>query len=150
MNELPYIDTPTDFQQELKRVALLRKNGKLKERRLYRLTKEERKIIHAKTGGKCHVCGQEVSVDKFEADHVKSYSSGGTSVTDNFLPACRTCNNYRWHYLPDEFKWILKLGVWARTEIAKETEIGKQMVSVFVGREKIREARRRNPRISAG
>ncbi|MEP6513915.1 MAG: HNH endonuclease signature motif containing protein [Parafilimonas sp.] len=134
MNELPYIDTPTTFQQELKGIAALRKSGKLKAKRQYRLTKEERKIIHMKTGGKCQVCGQEVLVDKFEADHVKSYSSGGTSITDNFLPACRTCNNYRWHYLPAEFQWILKLGVWARTEIANDSDLGRLMANVFIGR----------------
>ncbi|WP_018613223.1 HNH endonuclease [Segetibacter koreensis] len=146
MNELPFIDDPIHFHQELKRIAALRKHGKVKKDRIYRLTKEERKIIHAKTGGKCHVCGKDVLVDKFEADHVKSHSSGGTSLTDNFLPTCRTCNNYRWHYLPEEFQWILKLGIWARTQIANDTALGKQMSSTFIEREKIREARRRNPR----
>ena len=58
MNELPYLDTATTFQQELKRIATLRKNGKTKSQRVYRLTKEEKKIIHTKTGGKCHVSGQ--------------------------------------------------------------------------------------------
>src|SRR5438552_3130409 len=100
MNELPYINSSTIFQQELIRIASLRQTGKLKQKRRYALTKEERKIIHAKTSGKCHVCGQDVTVENFEADHVKSFSSGGTNITDNFLPACRTCNNYRWDYLP--------------------------------------------------
>ena len=95
------------------------------------------------------MCGQEILVEKFEADHVKSYSSGGTSITDNFLPACKTCNNYRWHYSSDEFQWILKLGVWARTEIANDTPLGKSMAKIFVGREKIREARRKNPRTTS-
>lgn len=150
MNELPFIETPEVFKEELQRLRALRKNGKVKAKRLYSLTKEERKIIHAKTGGKCHVCGQEVSVYKFEADHVKSHSSGGTSIADNFLPACKTCNNYRWHYLPEELQWILKLGVWARTEITSQTELGNRIASVFVGREKLREARRKNPRIKTG
>jgi 5-methylcytosine-specific restriction endonuclease McrA len=147
MNELPYIDTPNIFQQELAKLAALRKSGKTKTKRQYRLTKQERQIIHSKTGGKCHVCGREVLIDKFEADHVKSHSSGGTSITDNFLPACRTCNNYRWHYLPQEFQWILKLGVWARTEIEKESVLGKSIANTFIMREIIREGRRKNPRI---
>ena len=150
MNELPFIETTEIFKQEVQRLRALRKNGKLKTKRLYRFTKEDRKIIHAKTGGKCHICGQEVSVDKFEADHVKSHSIGGTSIIDNFLPACKACNNYRWHYLPEELQWILKLGVWARTEISNETELGKQMANVCVRREKLREARRKNPRITGG
>ena len=147
MNELPYIDTPNIFQQELAKLAALQKIGKTKTKRQYRLTKQERQIIHSKTGGKCHVCGREVLIDKFDADHVKSHSSGGTSITDNFLPACRTCNNYRWHYLPQEFQWILKLGVWARTEIEKESVLGKSIANTFIMREIIREGRRKNPRI---
>lgn len=150
MNELPYIETPEIFKQELKRLNALRKSGKIKSKRIYRLTREDKQIIYSKTGGKCHVCGQKISIDKFEADHVTSYSSGGSSVTDNFLPACKTCNNYRWHYLSEEFQWILKLGVWARTQIEKETQLGNLMSTVFVGREKIREARRKNPRITKG
>jgi 5-methylcytosine-specific restriction endonuclease McrA len=146
MNELPYISSVVDFQKELKRLAILRKAGKLHAPRKHRLTAEQRKIIHAKTGGKCHVCGKDVLIDKFEADHVKSHSSGGTSVTDNFLPACRTCNNYRWHYLPEEFQWILKLGIWARTEIANNTGLGESMAARFIQKELIRESRRKDPR----
>ena len=146
MNDLPHIKTPIVFQQELKRLHGLRKDGNIKMKRTYRLTKEERKLIYLKTAGKCHVCGQEILIDKFEADHVKSYSSGGTSVTDNFLPSCKTCNNYRWHYLPEEFQWILKLGVWARTEVENNTDVGKLIGSLFIKREKIRENRRKNPR----
>lgn len=114
------------------------------------MSKEERQVIYIKTGGKCHVCGQEILMDKFEADHVKSHSSGGTSITDNFLPACKTCNNYRWHYLSEEFKWILKLGVWARTEIERDTKSGNQMARFFIEREKTRELRRKNPRLATG
>ena len=146
MNEISYINDPTKFREELKKIHSLRRLGKTKTKRKYRLAAEERKIIHAKTDGKCHVCGRDVMVDKFEADHVKSHSSGGTSVTNNFLPACKTCNNYRWHYLPDEFQWILKLGVWARTEIANNSKLGNLIASTFIAREIIREKRRKDPR----
>ena len=145
MNEIPFIDDPNEFLEELRRIQK-RRIGQEKIKRKYRLTKRERKIILGKTDGKCHVCGRDVSIEKFEADHVKSHSSGGTSVTNNFLPACRTCNNYRWNYLSDEFQWILKLGVWARTEIANDSKLGNAMAGTFIGREKIREKRRKNPR----
>lgn len=146
MNELPFIKTPAAFQHALRTLAESRKKGKTKAKRKIRLTKEDRHIIYLKTGGKCHVCGRDLPVDKFEADHVKSHSSGGTSLADNFLPSCSTCNNYRWHYLPEEFQWILKLGVWARTEIARGTAIGNQMNQAFVRKEMVREARRKEPR----
>lgn len=150
MNELPYIETPEIFQQELKRLHALRKSGKTKSKRIYRLTKKERQIIYSKTCGKCHICGQDILMGKFEADHVKSHSSGGASTTDNFLPACKTCNNYRWHYLPEEFQWILKLGIWARTEIENSTVLGNKIANTFVVREKNREHRRTNPRTITG
>jgi len=148
MNELPFISNAVIFQKILKDNSTLRKNGKLKTKRQYRLTKRERGTIYAKTGGQCHVCGQQVDINKFEADHVKSHSSGGTSVTDNFLPACKTCNNYRWHYLPEELQWILKLGVWARTEISMNTNLGNLMANAFIDKETLREKRRKTPRES--
>jgi hypothetical protein len=44
------------------------------------------------------------------------------SITN--LPAHSTCNNYRWDYLPEEFQYILKLGVWASTQmIAPESPL---------------------------
>lgn len=100
----------------------------------------------AKTGGQCHVCGHPLALEGFEADHVKSHSSGGTSVVDNYLPACKTCNNYRWFYKPEEFQWILKLGVWARTQIERNTSIGKLMGERFTKGEGRREGTRKNSR----
>jgi hypothetical protein len=58
MNELPYIETAEIFRQQLKGLHAARKSGKTKNKRIYRLTKEQRQIIYSKTGGKCHVCGQ--------------------------------------------------------------------------------------------
>src|SRR3546814_16482243 len=42
------------------------------------------------------------------------------------------CNNYRWDYTPDEYQLILKLGVWLKGEILRETSIGKQAAEKFV------------------
>ena len=62
---------------------------------------------------------------------------------DNYLAAHRTCNNYRWDYLPEEFEVILKLGVWARTQIEKGTGLGQELGSKFEKHEARREARRK-------
>ena len=67
MNELPFIETPEVFKQELQRLHALRKDGNIKSKRLYRLTKEERKIIYLKTNGKCHVCADK----KFQLINLK-------------------------------------------------------------------------------
>ncbi len=150
MNELPYINDALELKTVLRQLRLLRRSEKLKTKRKYILTKADRILIHIKTDGKCHICGQDVSVDKFEADHVKSHSKGGQSIIDNFLATCRTCNNYRWDYLPDEIKWVLKLGVWTRKQIEDDTTLGQEIAKTFVQYENKRENRRRIPRKGNG
>lgn len=145
MNDLPYFDHAAKLRAEFQRLVDIRRAGRKSQARA-RLTREQRKLIHQKTAGKCHVCGRDVALAGFQADHVRSHASGGDSIIDNFLPACETCNNYRWHYLPDEFQWILKLGVWAKTEIANDTKLGKRLADVFIAKEQSREKRRRTPR----
>ena len=65
-------------------------------------------------------------------------------AADNYLPAHVTCNNYRWDYLPEEFELILKLGVWARTEVEKGTSVGLVIEKKFSQKEAKRQARRKN------
>ncbi len=107
-----------------------------------RLTAADRKHIFLKTDGRCHICGGLIE-NNWDADHVLSYSKGGEHSVDNYLPAHKTCNNYRWDYLPTEFQEIMKLGVWLRTQIEKQTEIGKNAAEEFVKYEKKRLARRK-------
>lgn len=102
----------------------------------------DRSRIHAKTAGRCHICGGEVG-ERWQADHVLAHSGGGLHHSDNYLPAHSLCNNYRWDYLPDEFQLILKLGVWARTQIEQQTALGKKMVAAFVSYENARRQRRK-------
>jgi hypothetical protein len=71
-----------------------------------------------------------------------AHSAGGTHDVDNYLPAHSTCNNYRWDYLPEEFQYILKLGVWARTQIERGTTVGNDVASAFAGYEARRVKRR--------
>jgi hypothetical protein len=81
--------------------------------------------------------------ERWQADHVLAHSSGGGAEVDNCLAAHTLCNNYRWDYLPEEFQLILKLGVWARTQIERNTILGEQIASAFVAYEKARRKRRR-------
>jgi hypothetical protein len=148
MSDVNHISDPLLLPVEFARLLSARKAGKLKGvKRKYSLNKEARRIIHEKTDGRCHICGCDVPLSKFEADHVKMHSSGGTNNPNNFLPSCKTCNNYRWHYDADEIKWILKLGVWARWHILHESLIGKLMAKGFISKERSRERRRKNPRV---
>jgi 5-methylcytosine-specific restriction endonuclease McrA len=102
------------LQKQIKKLHSERKASKMPSNRIGRLTKSERLLILAKTDNKCHICGQDIPLTEFQADHVVSHIRGGTNKVDNYLPACFICNNYRWHYLPEELQLILKIGVWAK------------------------------------
>ena len=83
----------------------------------------QRAKVLAKTDGRCHICGGAI-IGTWQADHVLARSGGGRHTEDNHLPAHPLCNNYRWDYLSDEFQCILKLGVWARTQVETNTGLG--------------------------
>ena len=129
----------------------LRQQGKDANRRprQHRLTAAERAEVLRKTGSKCHICGGDIA-GAWNADHVLAHSAGGQHAAENYLPAHGTCNNYRWDYLPEEFELILKLGVWARTQIEKHTDIGRDMEHKFSAYEARRIGRRKNPATTSG
>ncbi len=66
------------------------------------LSGKQRELVLAKTDGRCHVCGIELELNNFHADHVKSHITGGVHAENNYLPSCSTCNNLRWHYSSEE------------------------------------------------
>jgi hypothetical protein len=105
------------------------------------LTRPERAAILAKTGGRCHICGGMIESNLWEADHVFAHAGGGAHVVDNYLPAHRLCNNYRWDYSAEEYQHILKLGVWLRREIETYTMIGRRAAEAYLAKE-TRRARR--------
>jgi hypothetical protein len=87
------------------------------------------------TGSQCHICGALIDdTQQWQADHVLAHSGGGPDSPENFLPAHRLCNNYRWDYGSEEFQWILKMGVWARTLIKNSSPgkgLGRSMAESF-------------------
>jgi hypothetical protein len=128
-------------------IAQSRHRGQVKDAnrrpRLRRLTAAERADILSKTGGKGHICGGDIR-GLWNADHVMAHSAGGKHSADNYLPAYSTCNNYRWDYLPEEFELILKLGVWARTQVEKGTIVGQSIEQRFSAYEATRIGRRKS------
>lgn len=100
-----------------------------------RLSKKQREIILAKTNQRCHVCGIELTVSNFHADHVKSHITGGTHEENNYLPSCSTCNNLRWHYSAEEIQIIMKLGRWLKTKLLDESEASLFMANAFIRHE---------------
>lgn len=94
------------------------------------LTPAERKIVRAKTGGRCHVCGGVLGKG-WSADHVLAHSRGGDHAVDNYLPACGVCNRLRWHYKPGRVRKILALGIYMAKEIRDGTELGNLVREKF-------------------
>lgn len=139
-------DTPELLGDYLRALYRERKRSKSKNKSLGTRRKslylDERKQIFSKTEGKCHICGGAID-GKWEADHVLAHSGGGLNSVNNYLPAHRLCNNYRWDYIPEEFHEIMRLGVWLRTQIQNETKIGMEAAEKFIKYEKQRIIRRR-------
>jgi 5-methylcytosine-specific restriction endonuclease McrA len=107
------------------------------------LSPADRNQILSKTGSRCHLCGGSIGADEWQADHVLAHSTGGVHSVDNYLPAHSICNNYRWHYDAEEFQWILKLGVWLRTQIENNRPLGRMVGQKFCEHEQRRAGRRK-------
>jgi hypothetical protein len=106
------------------------------------LTSSQRNEILSKTGNRCHVCGIKIKKsESWHADHVLPHSGGGKSVIDNYLPSCALCNRNRWHMLPEEIQAVLKLGVFVKHEIEKDTALGQRLAEQYVKREQRRQKR---------
>jgi hypothetical protein len=63
---------------------------------------------------------------------------------DNYLAAHSLCNNYRWNYSPEEFQWVLKIGVWARLVMEQGNSLGQEMAERFCATERRRIRRRKS------
>ncbi|HXG57131.1 MAG TPA: HNH endonuclease [Vicinamibacterales bacterium] len=132
------------------RVASLRRDRELRKtvtgrRRRFTLKLTDRQRILAKTASQCHICGGQIE-GPWQADHVLAHSGGGCGDPDNYLASHALCNNYRWDYLPEEFQLILRLGVWARTQIERGTTVGNEIARRFGSSDAVRIARRRTPK----
>jgi 5-methylcytosine-specific restriction endonuclease McrA len=107
------------------------------------LTPAQRAEVLKKTGGRCHICGAKIPRrSRWAADHILPYANGGKHEVSNYLPAHGACNKYRRAYEAEEFEWILKLGVWFRTQIAKENPLALELADRFVRHEERRLDRR--------
>jgi 5-methylcytosine-specific restriction endonuclease McrA len=139
---------PEELAAALHELRLTRRRNKRKHkakgRRRKALTRSERATVLRKTDGRCHICGGAIN-GKWQADHVLAHSGGGTHSVENYLPAHALCNNYRWDYTDEEFQYILKLGVWLRTQIESETRVGREVAARFLTHEASRLRRRRTP-----
>jgi len=99
------------------------------------------KTVFDKTNGHCHFCGDIVVLEKYgvkdvnekgawEADHVIQKAKGGSKEIENCLPSCGKCNRLRWHRKGDDLRELIFLGLIAKDEINKKSEIGNKIVEL--------------------
>lgn len=60
-----------------------------------RLSKEDRQKIYDSTGGRCAYCGENITINEMQVDHVFPIYRGGADDIENMLPTCRACNFYK-------------------------------------------------------
>jgi HNH endonuclease len=144
MDELRLPPSPNKLAGRLRVLHERRKKLSRPARRLS-LTAKERAAVLDKTGTRCHLCGGRVRKgNPFAADHVLAHAAGGKHALDNYLAAHGLCNGCRWFYSPEEFKWILRMGIWARKQMEdKNTRIGLDMLPAFWKHEKASRKRRK-------
>ena len=107
---------------------------------------DERAVIFSKTGGRCPICGGQIDLTSdWAADHFKAHAAGGSADIDNFLPAHRSCNSYRWDRPPEEFRYVRELGFWLQREIDASTTVGTLVAAGFAAHEAARKRRRKTP-----
>ena len=133
MDEQQKDEQQKEFVSKLKELHATR-NSRPKAPRHQALTAAERERVRAKTASRCHLCGGEIGQDEaFDADHVLPLSAGGEhDPVGNYLAAHRVCNATRWHYLPEEFRLILRIGMWARSQMEHKTPVGHTMVKEYL------------------
>ena len=134
-----------DFSAHLRTLREKRLKNKAEGRNNRKsLSAKQRIIIFKKTAGRCHICGGELT-GKWVADHVYAYTYGGEHTLENYLPAHQICNRSKWFYGTEEFQWILKMGIYFRTQLE---EIGNpyavSLAQLFLEHEAHRESRRKN------
>ena len=78
-------------------LKLIRRKNKVIGVKRSVLSSQKRKLVFEKTDGHCYICGVELELTNFQADHVRAHSAGGAHTANNYLPSCFTCNNYCWH-----------------------------------------------------
>ncbi len=101
-----------------------------------RISAKERRDVHARTRGRCHVCGGVLEGADWVVDHVEPHAVAGDDGLDNMLPAHSGCNRFRWFYEPEVIQVMAELAVYAKAEIIKGSPLGKELEKMYIRRAK--------------
>jgi 5-methylcytosine-specific restriction endonuclease McrA len=121
-------------------------------------TNNKLKAIFEKTEGHCHFCGDSLVLEKYgakdindldgawEADHIIQKGKGGSKDVNNCLPSCVRCNRLRWHRKGNDLRELIFLGLIAKDEIRKKSDVGKMISGLKKKRIESNRSRRRHIR----
>jgi len=119
------------------------------------MTKAQLRAVWEKTAGHCHFCGDPVDFQRrgyrperidgsWEVDHVVQRAKGGAVKIENCLPACTRCNRLRWHRRGAVLRHLLELGMIARREVDRITDLGEKLIVLRSKQERQNAKRRGN------
>lgn len=101
--EVRRVNREEQAEMEARRRARIKTVGSLPKRR---------RAIFEKSGGKCHYCACELTLEgRWHVEHMIPRALGGQSVEDNLVAACAPCNHKKRDQTDHEFI--------ARREVAK-------------------------------
>ena len=91
-----------EFRQNMLKEYILAKMDNLvaKDNNRY-FTPDQRTIIYRRGNGICAICGNPVSEDEFEADHIIPHCEGGETKISNGQVLCESCNRHKSGSLAD-------------------------------------------------
>lgn len=77
-----------------------------------RIPKAERREVYEKYEGHCAYCGKHLDISEMQVDHLipmdfyYAYDAQGIDLDamENYMPACRSCNNYKHTLTIDQFR----------------------------------------------
>jgi hypothetical protein len=116
------------------------------KRRRKQFTVSQRRVILAKTAGRCYSCGEALAEDDdWWVEHIVPWAGGGTDAPENLLPSCKPCNHLRLHHPPARFRLMLAVGDALIREMEQGSAIGKQVEAFMKAREAGRAKARKHP-----
>jgi len=57
-----------------------------------KFTDSQKRTVYERQEGKCAICGEGFPIEKMDGDHIKEWSLGGTTTTDNLQMVCHKCH----------------------------------------------------------
>ena len=72
----------------------------------HKITESNRKQIIKKCNNQCAICKCSKSENKFEVDHIKPLSAGGTNHIDNLQLLCKACHKQKCKHEQEDGEYV--------------------------------------------